>query len=351
MNFGKAGSRSKPAAVGIRYDTSVYGATIPPIIGRVRVSPKMIFGGHFKTHKASTKKLGGKKTGGGAVSYSANFDWLLGYAPIVAIGDVWRNKDNFWLVGVSSQTFTAPSNGPFHITNNPGPFVAIISVLATVPRNGTINDYGSPGAVSFSGTMQQPLYPAGLGTPYRNIAPGGFDWGSYGNQGSYSVDPTDPHGAPGTIFSVANVNVNSSFPVTVFYWYSLKSKRPMAAAGLQAELTLGSGDAFNYPGGGQFQVIYPEFSGMDGQNVDMGSSNTAPNDNVEALSLYAYSQNGDANPADAMLDVILSGNPVSLNGHAAGTFNWNHGLGFGVKIIPQGKPEFPNTLADPPNPL
>ncbi len=101
MLGGKAGSKVKPISNGIRMDTSVYGSVIPVVVGRTRIPGKMIFAGNYRTHKASTKKFGGKK-GQKQTSYSGNFDWLLCYAPVVAVGDVWRNKDNFWPVGVAS---------------------------------------------------------------------------------------------------------------------------------------------------------------------------------------------------------------------------------------------------------
>jgi hypothetical protein len=50
-----------------------------------------------------------------------------------------------------------------------------------------------------------------------------------------------------------------------------------------------------------------------------------------------------------MLDVIMSGNPAVINGQFSG-YNWNHGLGFGFKLDPQGQAEFPNVLVDPPAP-
>lgn len=281
----------------------------------------MIFAGNFKTHQTSSKKGGGKK-GGKTTSYSGNYDWMLGFAPVVWVGSVWRNKDDFFPVLTSSQTFTS---SPMTISNNPGPLLGIISVLGTVDVSTTFNDFGAPGPVTVSGQQQIPLYPRGQSGSFGNIAPGGLDFALY-SPGIYSVSAGS---TPNTITIDAGhgINVDSGHPVTVNYIYSPKSKPPLAQAGLVFEPQLGNGNAFTFPNGSQYQVIYPEFAGISGMNVDLGTGNSAPNDNFEVLSLYAYNPNGDANPADAILDVILAGNPSVINGVTSG-FNWNHGLGF-----------------------
>ena len=344
MLGGKAGAKVKPISNGIRMDTSVYGSVIPVVFGRTRIPGKMIFAGNYRTHKSSTKKFGGKK-GQKQTSYSGNFDWLLCYAPVVAVGDVWRNKDNFWPVGIGFQTFDTQTAT---ISNNPGPVLGIISVLATVDISVTFNDFGAPGPVVVSEQEQIPLYPSGqlFFSVNGNIAPGGFDWQTWNTTTVtvYNVGPTTND------ITALQVTVDSGHPMTVFYFFQIGSKSPLANAGLEFEPILGSGGEFSYPGGSTFHVEYPEFAGIAGTNVDMGTGNTAPNDNFEVISLYALSHNGDANVADVMLDVILAGNPVQINGATSG-FNWNHGLGFNIGIDASGQPTKPNCLADPPVPV
>lgn len=344
MLGGKTGSKVKNISLGIRMDSSVYGSCVPVIFGRTRVSGKMIFAGNYLTHKSSQKKGGGKK-GAKQTSYSGNFDWLLGFAPIVAIGDVWRNKDNFWPVGIGFQTFTS---GPLTITNNPGPILGFISVIGTTNISVTFNDFGAPGPSGFTGTQPIPLFPSGQifqsGTFPANIAPGGFDWRTW----NISAVPTWRVSGTNTVDTLG-ISIGSSLPMTVFYFYQLKSKSPMASAGLQFEPILGNGPEFGFSGGSNFANQYPELAGFGAANLDLGTGNTAPNDNLEVISLYAMSQNGDANPTDVILDVILAGLPSRIGGVTSG-FNWNHGLGFSIHNTPDGSASRPNCLADPPVP-
>jgi len=362
---GKSNAKISNRATGVRYDTSVYGTPATVIIGRTRVAPKVIFAGNFKTAKTSSKKGGGKK-GGSTPNYTGNFDWLLGYAPVSAIGSVWRNKNDFFPALVGSQTF-AGSGSAFTITNVPSghPFLGVISVLATIDVSVTFNDFGAPAPVTITEQQQLPLYHGTIGDN-GNIAPGGFTPENY-IPPSYVFN----FGPPPSITLITSghtplVVPDATHPITVFYFYGKTAKSPLAQAKLEFEQELGDGNAFNFSGGSQFQVIYPEFAGISGENVDMGSGNAAPNDNFECQGFYGYSQTGDANPADAILDVILAGNPpvlpfvaqtttvgvvVTTGRPASSGFNWNHGLGFGVKPTTVGMAQFPNVLADPPVPV
>lgn len=345
MLGGKTGAKIKNVSNGIRMDSSVYGTCIPVIIGRTRVSGKMIFAGNYRTHRGSSKKGGGKK--GNATSYSGNFDWLIGYAPIMFVGDIWRNKDNFWPVGIGTQVFTTSPPETLTISNNPGNVLGIISVTGTKNISVTFNDFGAPGSVTVNTPQTTPIYPAGQGAIPRagvgNIAPSGFDWAALAME-TWSVATIS--GGTMSVF-VGGSNTGIIQPITITYFYQIASNPPLTAAGLQLERKLGSGNEFSFSGGAQFQIQYPEFMGFAAQNLDMGTGNSAPNDNLEIISMYAYSPQGDANPADAMLDIILPGNPALLNG-VGGGFNWNHGLSFKLTIAPDGSPTRPNCLFDPP---
>lgn len=343
MLGGKAGSKVKPQTQGVRGDTSIYGSTIPVIIGRTRVPPKMIFAGNFRTHKSNTKKLGGKKSQK-MTSYSANFDWLLGYAPIPYIADIWRNKDNFWPVSVTS--VTSSSGSVALISPGAGPVLGILGVLATVNVNSTFNDYGAPGPVTITGQQSIPCYPAGANgsqAAFAMLSPGGFDWSTWSSLPFYSVsDGGHGDNVPRAV-NVSNVIVNAGNPVTVFFFYSGPAKTPLTQSALIHERVLGNA--------GIQAISYPEFAGIGGTNVDLGTGNTAPNDNFEVIGLYGISQNGDANPADAILDIILGGNPAAMPAAPVNTnFNWNHGLNFDIVDFPQGNPTIPNSLTDPPQP-
>lgn len=347
MLGGKTGSKIKNVSNGIRVDSSVYGSCIPVIIGRTRVSGKMFFAGNYRTHKSSVKKGGGKK-GSKQLSYSGNFDWLLGFAPCVAVGDIWRNKDNFWPVGVGFQTFAInPPATSYIISNSPGTVLGFIGVTGTRPVLVNFNDFGAPAPVSVSENETTPIYPSGPASAgfnhIQNIAPGGFDWAHW------PMETWEVLGFGPPTVSVTGTSTGIVQPITVYYFYQITPKTPLASAGLELERELGSGDEYGFSGGSQFQVLYPEFFGFAANNLDLGTGNTAPNDNLEVISLYALSQNGDANPADVMLDIILPGNPPSINGATTG-FNWFHGLSFQVSINPDGSPTRVNTLADPPQP-
>lgn len=354
MNLGKATSKGATVSQGVRFDSSVYGSVVPVIIGRTRVAPKMIFSGNFLTKDTTGKKGGGKK-GGKITTYTANFDWLLGYSPIRCIGSIWQNKDNFFQATLTAKTFNSGGTGPFDVSTPD--FLGIVAITQLVNLNVLINDYGAPGSVHIVGGMEEIILPGGLGEQQgtfngmpqvANIAPGGHNWADWTDKKSYSL-----FSGQGWRFDLNHTSATPSNPITVYFLAKLPPKpkkppkTPMQAIGYEPEAILGSGSEYSF-GGAPTAFRYPEFAGVGGVNVDMGSGNTAPNDNYEVFSLYGITPSGDANPADVMLDVLLLGNPLRLNNHPAGQFVWNHGVGFGVVLIPQGNPQFPNMLEDPP---
>lgn len=340
----KPNSAQQPVLGGVRVTRSLYDTVIPPIQGRCRVPYLMIWTGNFRTHQEDGKKGKLSKKGGATItSYSANFDFLVGYGPCIAVGTIWRNTTQFWNAFVTSQQYSFTSSGTDFgaaVTNNPGPFINIIAITVDIPVNASFNDYGSTGPVTLSQTQSAPLYNANY-TPLFVLAPGqGENYCQY----SGADDPGNPN------WSV-HIDGGISNPViTVYYFYS-PDGYPIglssSGANMMLEAQLGSGTEFNYPGGSTFQIIYPEFFGISAANFDLGPGGMTPNDNAEVVCMNNLSVNGDASPADFILDIITSGNYWPYNPTSS---CWAHGLSFLPENQQATYTYAPNILADPPNP-
>jgi hypothetical protein len=92
------------------------------------------------------------------------------------------------------------------------------------------------------------------------------------------------------------------------------------------EPELGSGN--EYSGNEMQQIIYPDVSGIGGVGIDLGASATAPELDVEPIGLYSLTNTGQVNPADIILDLILSGNIYFGSSPEFVPICWSHGLNF-----------------------
>jgi hypothetical protein len=135
-------------------------------------------------------------------------------------------------------------------------------------------------------------------------------------------------------------NVSFPSPVTgvifVYYGYTeANHDNPLTYIKYEFEAELGSGNEFNGSLSGQ-QVEYPELSGVGGVQVDLGASGTVPELDLEPQGLYSLTKTGQANPADIILDLILSGN-IFINTDGGSNLApddftplcFSHGLNFG----------------------
>jgi hypothetical protein len=142
--------------------------------------------------------------------------------------------------------------------------------------------------------------------------------------------------AIGTDHGDANWSVTFPQPetgtITVYFGYTeANHDNPLSFIAYEFEPVLGSGNEYSGPQSGQ-QILYPELSGFGGVEVDLGASGTAPELDVEVQGLYSLTKSGQANPADMILDLILSGNIYFGSGLSTSDFTplcFSHGLNFG----------------------
>ena len=302
----------------------------------------------------------GGKSGKTPPSYVANNDYLLSFGPIFGIWAVWRNGNlygytpsvpgefieasksqigmqNFsaaagsWTTGVLGHGYSGsvtPSGG-YNLDN-------IISIGISYPQTTTFDDYGGSGPVTVTETTSQYLY---------NIS------GTAGDPGSMAWRPGSQFlGIPlcnggSCKFGIGSQQGNAAFSVSMplswppadsviqVWWGETQGgkKTPLAALGYEYEPELGSLAA---GGGATPPWTYPEFSGVYSATQDLGCSGTTPNDTLECQGLYSLTENLQCNPADLILDIILSGNIFWPHAHpcAPAYFTpvcWSHGLDFG----------------------
>ncbi|MBF0399691.1 MAG: hypothetical protein HQL90_02870 [Magnetococcales bacterium] len=96
---GKVINNSEPRANGVTFQGSIYGAAIPIVYGRARVSGNLLWYGDFKAIAHTTSQDVGGKGGGGTTvvsttyTYTASFVFGLCEGPITGIDGIWSNRD------------------------------------------------------------------------------------------------------------------------------------------------------------------------------------------------------------------------------------------------------------------
>jgi hypothetical protein len=390
----KTNATNEPAILGVQVTTSLYNTAIPLLIGKRRCAGEVIWYGYFGPSSGSSKK--GKSGKKGITNYQANLDLLIGYGPIWNIQSTWNNSYLYAYSASMSppfahaytQTFTITDSATFTSTIPTDiDFVNAISFTPTTPVSVTVNDYGDPQGshtiteiglatawssstaytlgqiVSYSGSnwactaantnvepttgfgywqaapneSEQWLYNiynnyTGTGT-VGNVAwrPGNWEFGAtYCNNASCTFPMGYDHTMGGTITCTFPQPVTGT--ITVYYGATDSGHDdPLTFIKYYFEASLGEGTQFNGSLSSQ-QVIYPELSGCGGSQIDLGASGTAPELDVEAEGLYALTASGQANAADVILDLILSGNIFFGSGRSIDSFTplcFSHGLNFG----------------------
>src|SRR6202162_659874 len=147
--LGKANkSSTRPSAIGLMQQASVYGNTIPRPYGLVRTPIYVIWANNLRQTGASGKKGKGKK--GGVPVYGENVDFLIGTNPIAGVMRMWQNAQRY---GLDFLEYTTTSSGfagaePATITVPDANFYAVIAVTVDVAYSASFNDYGAPDPVS-----------------------------------------------------------------------------------------------------------------------------------------------------------------------------------------------------------
>ena len=311
MIGGKSNSQMKPYAIGLQPASSIYGQTIPVIIGCVRCPLYLIWANGLRQESSGGKKLksvmsAGKK-GGSQKNYVENVDFLVGTNPIAGVLQFWGNdKARYPLVFTSYSCAVPDFPAGLTVTIPDAQFYFLIGVTLSVAYSETFNDYGGQGAVTQSGTYEIPLWNSAFNGPDPV------------NNHAYRASPYSYYWAPG---SGATVDVRQGrlglWPAGTlkFYYAQLtptiltgnKTKAgstlvPSAILRLTFEPQLGDGSEFSgYP---LEQIIYPHYAGLGSPNLDLGSSGMMPNILAEVLGSWPLYASGDADFVD-MIEAVM----------------------------------------------
>jgi hypothetical protein len=178
-------------------------------------------------------------------------------------------------------------------------FFAVLGVAAEIDVSETFNDYGDPaGTRTITGTQRrwlantfwdppevfEPVYGITSRSPWQYTASGL----------SIAVDSS---------LNGKKLVVRVAFRIPTSSW----DGNPLSAIpfGMEFERQLGSGS--EYVNHMDEQVIYDDCSGVGSERLDLGTGASYPQLGYEATGYHSLTADGDANPADAIYTIALSG--------------------------------------------
>lgn len=165
----KPPAQTPPTKVaGIHVTESVNGKALPIVMGQRRVSQSLIWTGDFTAlphvHQTSTGGGGGKGLGGGGGSTTTNTTYTYTSAtigalcsgPVSGIVNVYDTKGRFTQTNIA-ENFTVPNGGGSYTVGKSALFKNDRGVGFATNYSQTVDDYGSPGSVTLSGSYQVPV--------------------------------------------------------------------------------------------------------------------------------------------------------------------------------------------------
>lgn len=294
-----ANSIAKPTALGVQAQSSVYGQTIPVIMGRARVPVKLIWAQNLRKSGGSSKPFKSKKKG--QPTYAMNVDMLLGTNPLGGVLQFWTDNN---------QKLALDFTGDYSIGSD-----AIADGLITVPDG---NFYYVLGVTA---EFTDPANPSsGQFKLLWNAAFGGPD---PVNNGGYRNYPFCywwiPGSGPTIYFDAAYLGQMPDATLHVYYAkltsQSHKGSKkgssggsshvPVAAMRLTFEPQLGEGS--EYAGYTAQRIIYPHYAGVGSPNLDLGTSAALPNILAEVAGAFPIWEDGQADFADMVEHIVKSG--------------------------------------------
>jgi hypothetical protein len=161
--------------VNVHVTTAIIGKVLAILLGQRRLSQSLIYYADFVAipHvQQSPSGGGGKGLGGGGGStqpqttytYQAATQGALCSGPVGGIVAVWDTKGKFQQTS-STEVFTVPVGGGTHQVVNHGLFKVDQGVGYAQAYSQGVNDFGSGGTVTLSGSYQVPLVPGAVAAP------------------------------------------------------------------------------------------------------------------------------------------------------------------------------------------
>ena len=172
----KTPAQSPPSKLAnIRITEAVIGKALPIIMGQRRVPQSIVYYSDFTAipHVQQTSAGGGGKGlagGGGSTqpqttySYTAAIIGAVCSGPAAGLVNVWDTKGHFQQTSVS-EPFTVPGGGGSYQVNNHALFKVDRGVGFSQSYSQSVNDFGSPGSVTLSGSFQVPMLPGAVPAP------------------------------------------------------------------------------------------------------------------------------------------------------------------------------------------
>lgn len=176
---------------GIRTASAILGTTIPIIIGQQRTGWKLLWYGDFISKKAKQQGGGsGLGKGGTQYVYSASVIGSVCMGPTSNFLGLWDSVSKFAIQTYSESFSVGGGANPTYTPTNAATYRQDLGAGFNSSYSYSVNDYGSPGTITLSGTTQVPL------TYTSNVTPG---------PGEYTVT-SSPNIGPFQVNSVANAS-------------------------------------------------------------------------------------------------------------------------------------------------
>jgi len=349
---------------------SVQAVALPIVLGQDRIEMFLLWYGNFKSKNAGGKKGGsGKGLGakGQGYTYTASVQAALCQGPSSGIVSVWGSNGKF-IQQTASENYTVPGGGGSYTSANAALFANDAGVGVQTSYSQAVNDYGSPGPTTLSGTYLVPLTAVssspGLNQYSINPSTGVYTFGAamagktvtvsytyyyyyYDTEetdiipstGPYQITVTnaanfkadlgvayDPSGialtkiSSGTpasgqykvssgVYTFAAADANKA--VTISYEWQNQTTEPNAPNTLGYTFfsgTLGQSVwpflTSNFPGAA---LGYSQIAHVDFQTLYLGEAATVPPLTFEMMGRDQYGSGiVDCNPADCILDMLTS---------------------------------------------
>lgn len=294
--------------LGFRVQTSIYGVAIPIVYGQARLAGNVIWTGDWKANPVKAagggKGGGGKGSGGGKYGGSASQQYTYQTAIQIAlcqglIGGIlqaWLDKSQL-ILATSTENYTVAGGGGSHAVANQPYWYMDHGVARDDAYSVVVNDYGSPGSVTLSGTQGTPMLQV-VGAP----GPGQFSVVT----GTYTFNAAE---------AGKQVQITYSWAIPS----SANSGQPIA----NLALTLFNGAqgqspwsylTTNHP---DQAIGYSEISYVANSVFDLGSSGLVPNLSFEIAGIKQFGGGiVDAEPSAVIADMLA--NPLYGAGFPVG---------------------------------
>jgi hypothetical protein len=301
----KSQGQKQPTAMGSLLQSSAYGSAIPVIYGMTQSPPLAIWAANIRQGGNKGKLKQYKK---GITQYVEDIDFLIGHNPVRGINQIMLNGSILPL-SPQVQSFSYAGGGSVEVTD-PN-FYSVIGVTCVQSYSFPINDYGSQGPQTLSGTFEVPLWNVleNGPDPADNSATRNFPFCYNWQPSAYGVSGDGP---------TVNIEDNGQLSASTIkvYYYAIEpgvlvvsgnTEPPLGYVQCFFENKLGSGNEYSDAGLPAQQIIYEQFAGMASTQINLGTSGALPQILPEVAGKWSVYSTGDCDFVDMIEDIFKSG--------------------------------------------